>query len=151
MMAARDILTLDKPMAPRLIRILYWIALVIILLGVLHGISRGVGIMNRPAPLQFPAASPSSSTTDTMAPDPAPNGWRGRWQRHDGSRFGDRGFQGPGGYRHHGFMMMRHMSPPVRGGFVILFSLIRGLVLVMVVRVLAEMGSTILTLKAMQA
>jgi hypothetical protein len=148
-MAARDILTLDKPMAPRLIRILYWIALVIILLGVLHGISRGVGIMNRPAPLQFPEASPPSSTTDT--PDAAPNGWRHRWQHHNGQGFGDREFQGSGGYRHHGFMMMRHMSPPVRGGFVILFSLLRGLVLVMVVRVLAEMGSTILTLKPKQA
>jgi hypothetical protein len=151
MMAARDILTLDKPMAPRLIRILYGIALVIILLGVLHGISRGVWIMNRPAPLQFPEASPSSSTTDTTPPDAAPKGWRGRWHHHNGSGFGDREFQGPGGHRHHGFMMMRHMSPPVRGGFVIFFSLLRGLVLVMVVRVLAEMGSTILSLKPKQA
>ena len=155
-MPARDILTLNKPMAPRLIRSLYCIALVVILIGVLFGIARGIRTMEHQRPLQLPAASQSSSTADATS-GASPNSWRAG--QHHGP--GDRGFRGPGGrgpggwnhggYRHRGFMMMRHLSPPVRGGLHILFALFRGLVLVLIVRVLAEMGTTILAMKPKEA
>ena len=44
-MAARDILTLKTPMAEGIIRLLYTIALILIALGVLFGLARGVMIM----------------------------------------------------------------------------------------------------------
>jgi hypothetical protein len=149
-MSARNILTLSKPMAPCLIQILYWIALVFILLGVLHGVARGVWTMNRQMPPHSPAISQSSSTPNAMSPGAPPVGWHAGWQHHHGQGFGNPGFQGPGisGYRPRGFMMMRHMPPPVRGSLRILLAFLRGLVMVMVVRVLAEIGTAILAMKA---
>ena len=53
-MAARDILTLNTPMAERIIRLLYTIALVLIAIGTLFGIGRGVMILTH-TPMQRPA------------------------------------------------------------------------------------------------
>ena len=44
-MATRDILTLKTPMAEGIIRLLYTIALILIAIGVLMGLARGVMIM----------------------------------------------------------------------------------------------------------
>ena len=62
-MAARDILTLRTPMAEGIIRLLYTIALILITLGVLFGVARGVMIMTH-APMQRPAI--------TLPPRPIP-------------------------------------------------------------------------------
>ena len=133
-----------------IIQILYWIALVLILLGVLHGVTRGVWMMNHQIPLQSPAASQSSPTPDAMSPGSPPDGRQGMWQRHPGLGFGNHDFRGRG-FRDGGpptFMMMRHLPPPVRGGMHVLLVLLRGLVMVMIVRVLAEIGTAILAMKA---
>ena len=148
-MSVRNILTLNKPMAPCLIQVLYRIALAFIVLGILHGVARGVWIMNHQMPLQFPAASQSSSTPDAMNSGSPPDRRQGMWQRYPGRGFGNRDFGRPGfrDSRPRAFMMMRHLPPPVRGGVRILLVLLRGLVMVMIVRVLAEIGTAILAMK----
>jgi len=136
-------------MAPCLIQVLYWIALAFIVLGILHGVARGVWIMNHQMPLQFPAASQSSSTPNAMSPGSLPDRRQGMWQRYPGPGFGNRDFRGRvfRDGRPHAFMMMRHLPPPIRGGLRILLVLLRGLVMVMIVRVLAEIGTAILAMK----
>ena len=149
-MSVRNILTLNKPMAPCLIQALYWIALVFILLGVLHGIARGVWVMNHQMQFQTPVAAQSSSPPVAMSPGSPPDARQGMWQRHLGPGFGNRDFHGPSfrDDRPGAFMMMRHLPPPVRGGLRILLVLLRGLVMVMIVRVLAEIAMAILAMKA---
>ncbi|MGZ5927554.1 MAG: hypothetical protein ACXWLJ_12845, partial [Rhizomicrobium sp.] len=70
-MAARDILTLKTQMAEGIIRLLYTIALILITLGVLFGVARGVMIMTH-APMQRPAitapATPDSSAVTPQTP-----------------------------------------------------------------------------------
>jgi hypothetical protein len=156
-MSVSSILSLNKPMGPCLIKALYWIALVIILLGVLHGVGRGVWIMTHQMPHQPPAvaqsSSTSSSTPNAMSPGSAPDARQTMWHRHFGSGYDNRGFRGPG-FRHFrpgGFMMIGHLPPPVRGGLSILLSLFRGLVMVMVVRILAEIGNAILAMNGKKA
>lgn len=156
-MSVNSILTLNKPMGPCLIKALYWIALVIILLGVLHGVARGVWIMTHQMPHQSPAVtqslSTSSSTPNAMSPGSAPDARQTMWHRHFGPGYGNRVFRRPG-FRHFrsgGFMMMGHLPPPVRGGLFILLTLFRGVVMVMVVRILAEIGNAILAMNGKKA
>ena len=102
-MSVSNILTLNKPMGPCLIKALYWIALVIILLGVLHGVARGVWIMTHQMPHQLPAvtqsSSTSSSTPNAVSPGSALDARQTMWHRHFGPGYGNRGFRGPG-FRH---------------------------------------------------
>ncbi len=157
-MSVSNILTLKKSMGPCLIKALYWIALVIILLGVLHGVARGVWIMTHQMPHQPPAVTQSSSTSSSstpnaMSPGSAPDARQTMWHRHFGQGYGNRGFRGPG-FRHFrpgGFMMMGHLSPPVRGSLFILLTLFRGLITVMLVRILAEIGNAILAMNGKKA
>lgn len=141
-MAARDILTLNNSMAPRLIRCLYIAALILITVMVVLGVVRGVRMMSRP-PL------PPAAVTGSAAPDAAtaPQGMMGR-------RMGP-GMMGPGMNR--GMMMNRRFGRgprlfgmgrnPVLGGlFVILGALLRGVIILMIVRILAEMGLAVLAM-----
>lgn len=142
-MAARDILTLNTPMAERIIRLLYTIALVLIGIGVLMGVSRGVRIMTH-TPMQRPAitqnANPSGNAMTPQNTAPQANAQTGRrdframrhhyrgWDRHRGGPFG---------------MMPRS---PWFGLVVIVWVLLRGLIGLLIVRVLAEIGLAILSL-----
>lgn len=144
-MAARDILSLNTPMAERIIRLLYTIALVLIAIGTLFGIGRGVMIMTH-TPMQRPAitssANPSGNAMTPQSGTAAPQAdnqierreFRDRWR-------GDH--RGWYGRRHHGPFGMMPRSP-MFGLVVIIGALLRGLIGLLIVRVLAEMGLAIL-------
>lgn len=146
-MAARDILTLNTPMAERIIRLLYTIALVLIAVGTLLGIGRGVMIMTH-TPMQRPAitssANPSGNAMTPQSGTAAPQTdnqierreFRDRWR-------GDH--RGWYGRRHYGPFGMMPRSP-MFGLVVIIGALLRGLIGLLIVRVLAEMGLAVLSL-----
>ena len=145
-MAARDILNLKMPMGERAIRLLYAIALILIGLGVLMGLGRGVAIMTH-APMQRPAVTaPANTQSGTMA---APQTGQNRAMQNARPR--GRGFyRDRFGYRHrHYGMMGRGMigrSPALFGIFVMIGALVKGLIALLVVRVLAEMGLAVLAM-----
>ena len=148
-MAARDILTLRTPMAEGIIRLLYTIALILIGLGTLFGIGRGVMILTH-APMQRPAitssATPPSGATaqqqDNAAPQAQPD-QNARPEFRGGMR---RDFDGWRRFHHRrpwGMMMGRS---PMFGLVVIIGALLRGLIALLIVRVLAEMGLAVLAM-----
>jgi hypothetical protein len=151
-MAARDMLSLDTSIAPKLLRCLYTVALVLILIGTALGIVRGVRVMTAPPPPSPPAmAAAAPGAAAPTAPMPPPMA---------GRRMGPRMGMGPGMgprmgmrrgfgrfHRRPGPLWMRGMPPAARGGILILFALFRGIVALLVVRVLAEMGLAVLSLK----
>jgi hypothetical protein len=144
-MAARDILTLKTPMAEGIIRLLYTIALILIALGVVMGLARGIRIMShtpmQPPAITAPATPQSGATTTPPAPQTdAQNAGPGARQGMMGGDF--RGWHRHGHYRGYGMMMGR--SPVGFGFMVILGSLLRGLIALLLVRVLAEIGLSIL-------
>ena len=147
-MAARDILTLKTPMAEGIIRLLYTIALILIGLGTLFGIGRGVMILTH-APMQRPAitssATPPSGAMAQQTPNPAPQAQPDQNARPDfrGMRGDYRGWH-RWGHHHRHWGMMGHS--PMFGLVVILGALLRGLIALLIVRVLAEMGLAVLTL-----
>jgi hypothetical protein len=143
-MAARDILTLKTPMADGIIRLLYTIALILITIGVLMGVARGVMIMTH-APMQRPAitapAAPNSSAVTPQAPQTDAQNARPEF------RPGMRGvFRGWLRFGHHRYGMMMHRSPMMFGLFMIVGSLLRGLIALLLLRVLAEIGLSILAM-----
>ena len=148
-MAARDILNLRTPMAEGIIRLLYTIALILIGLGTLFGIGRGVMMLTH-TPMQRPAitssATPPSGAMAQQQTNPAPQAQPGQNARPDfrgGMRRGDfRGWHRWGHHRHWG--MMGHS--PMFGLVMIVGALLRGLIALLIVRVLAEIGLAILTL-----
>lgn len=155
-MAARDILTLKTPMAEGIIRLLYTIALILITIGVIMGLARGIRIMThtpmmaRPAitstatpPAADAAAAPQAPQTDAQNARPEPrfgDDGRGRFDRGRFGMMGHRhfGMMGPGRYG------MMGGSPAIFGLMVMLGSLLRGLIALLLVRVLAEIGLSIL-------
>ena len=146
-MAARDILTLNTPMAERIIRLLYTIALVLIAIGTLFGIGRGVMIMTH-TPMQRPAitsnANPSSNamTPGSGTAAPQTDAQNDRREFRDRWRGEHRGWYGR---RHHGPFGMMPRSP-MFGLVVIIGALLRGLIGLLIVRVLAEVGLAVLSL-----
>ena len=153
-MAARDILTLNTPMAERIIRLLYTIALVLIAIGTLFGIGRGVMILTH-TPMQRPAvtssANPSGNAVTPQSGTAAPqagNRQAGNQQQMDRREFRDRwrgDHRGWYGRRHYGPFGMMPRSP-MFGLVVIIGALLRGLIGLLIVRVLAEMGLAVLSL-----
>jgi hypothetical protein len=148
-MAARDILTLNTPMAERIIRLLYTIALVLIAIGTLFGIGRGVMILTH-TPMQRPAitsgANPSAPQAGTAAPQADNPQQADNQQQTDRREFRDRwrgDHRGWYGRRHYGPFGMMPRSP-MFGLVVIIGALLRGLIGLLIVRVLAEMGLAIL-------
>lgn len=145
-MAASDILSLKTPMGERTIRLLYVIALILIALGVLMGLGRGIAIMTH-APMHRPAVTaPANTQSGTAA---APLNRQNRAMQNARQR--GRGFyRDRFRYRHRHFGMMgRGMigrSPALFGIFVIIGALVRGFIALLVVRVLAEMGLAVLAM-----
>jgi hypothetical protein len=143
-MAARDILTLKTPMADGIIRLLYTVALILITIGVLFGLARGVMIMTH-APMQRPAmTAPATPGSSAVTPTPAPqtDAQNARPEFRPGMRGDFRGWHRFGHHRRFGMMMGR--SPMAFGLFMIVGSLLRGLIALLLVRVLAEIGLAIL-------
>ena len=137
-MAATDILSLNTSMGERAIRWLYALALILITLGVIFGLWRGVMLASR-APMTNPPAAAANATP------PAGNNMMMQQAPQQGAQvmrpMGPRGFYRRGFDRR--FMMMRRH--PMRAGiFMILGSLLRGFIALMVVRILAEMGLAVL-------
>ena len=143
-MAARDILTLNTSMAEGIIRLLYTIALILIGLGVLFGIGRGVMILTH-TPMQRPAvtstATPPSGAMAQQQSNPAPQAQPDQNARPD---FRGRDFRGWHRWGHHrGYFGMMPRSP-MFGLVVIVGALLRGFIALLIVRVLAEIGLAVL-------
>jgi hypothetical protein len=137
-MAARDILTLDKPIASRLIRCLYIFAMVLITVLVIFGLIRGVRVMTLPPMPRPPIANNQTQAAPGATQLQPPAGMMGPVERR--RMFMERRFRRPIGP----FGMGRN---PVMGGlFIILATLVRGLVALLVVRILAELGLAILAM-----
>ena len=143
-MAARDILNLDNALAPRLIRCLYTAALILITVMVVLGVVRGVRIMSLPPllPAVMANSAPAPAAPDAAAPpqpgmmDPGMN----RRMMMD-RRFGRRPM-GPMGF---GPLPMRN---PMLAGIIVIFgTLLRGTIILMIVRILAEIGLAILAMQ----
>lgn len=153
-MAARDILTLNTPMAERIIRLLYTIALVLIAIGTLFGIGRGVMILTH-TPMQRPAitsgANPSGNAVTPQSGATTPGA--DNQQQADNQQMGRREFRDRWRGDHRGWYGRRHYGPfgmmprsPMFGLVVIIGALLRGLIGLLIVRVLAEMGLAVLSL-----
>lgn len=131
---------LDRPIAPQLIQILYGIALAVIALILVAGIVRGVWLMTSPPlpgnapPMAATAPGPAAAGPSQQRPQLMPRRVFHRGPMMD--RFG----RGPG--------FARRLPPVAQGGFLILLAVIRALVAWLVVRILAEMGLAILSLRS---
>jgi hypothetical protein len=144
----------SRPIGARLIQYLYCIALVLIAFGLVHGVISGARMMGRTMPPR--SAASAAATPDAAGPaaqqqaQGQPPGPGMGMRRFRGPRPGMMGprMMGPGRFmRGRGMMMMRGMSPPVRGMIMILLALLRAAIAWMVVRVLAEIGTAILAMK----
>jgi hypothetical protein len=148
-MAARDILSLDEPLAPRLIRILYALALVLITLGVVMGLIQGLRTATRMPPLPPLQMSGQANPNAPQAQPPSVESQLGMRQ----DRFGRRGF-GPRGLEENGlrpgraspFGMNARRNPGLFGAFLIVRTLVMGFIGLLVVRILAEMALSVLAL-----
>jgi len=151
-MAARDILNLGTPMAEGIIRLLYTIALILIGLGTLFGIGRGVIVLTH-APMQRPAVTSSAAPPsgamaqqDNAAPQAQPD-QNARPDMRDGMRRGDfRGWRGWHRWGHHRGPFGMMPRSPWFGLVVIIGALLRGLIALLIVRVMAEIGLAVLSL-----
>jgi len=134
-----------RPIAPRLIQCLYYIALVLIALGLLRGLVGGVQMLRAPAPV-ITASAPSTGPQGQSAEPPAVAPGAGQFPgpRRPGMR--RRGFGGPLISRP-GPAFLRGAAPPLRAGAFIFLVLLRAVIGWMVVRILAEIGATILSLR----
>lgn len=150
-----DILNLEKPMAPRLIKCLYLIALVLITLGTIRGVVMGaLMIAHPPQPFSraLPPPPPDAAPGDAAAPSTAPQAEPAppppRPFLRDGRRMGpgmmrDRMMRDRRGMMGEGFMM-RRVGPQGAGALRIVGALLRGLVMILILRVLAEMGLAVI-------
>jgi hypothetical protein len=137
-MAASDILSLKTSMAERAIRWLYALALILIALGVIFGLWRGVMLAGRTPMTNPPAAAananPPANAMTAQAPQPGAQAMRPR---------GPRGFFRSRAERR---FIMERRHPMQAGIFMIVGSLVRGFIALMIVRILAEMGLAILAM-----
>jgi uncharacterized membrane protein YbjE (DUF340 family) len=138
-MAATDILSFRTSMGERAIRWLYTLALILIALGVIFGLVRGISLATRAPMTNAPAmAANTNPPANTATPQtPQPNAQAVQ-------PMGPRGFYYRRGFERRYFMMRRH--PLQAGIFIIVRSLIGGFIALMVVRILAEMGLAILAM-----
>jgi hypothetical protein len=149
-MAARDILNLDKALAPRLIRCLYTLALILIAVIVMFGLVRGARVMTRPPPPP-PAVTANAANPATPAPDATQSPPPGQGVMNPGQRGM---MMGPGQRR---MMVARRFGRPIgpfgigrnpelAGLWIILGTLLHGAIGLLVVRILAEMGLAVLAM-----
>jgi len=138
-MAIGDILALKTSLAARLIHALYAITLIIITVMVILGVVRGISIMSRP-PMPPP----------TMSSDAAPADAQGALQQPDmqARRMAMQRFMMERRVRRPGPLGLFGIgrNPTLAGGFLILATLVRGAIMVMVVRILAELGLAVLAM-----
>ena len=144
-MAAGDILALNTSLAARLIRCLYIVALILIAVMVILGVVRGVRIMTftpRPMPAVGGRAARAWDSDAGSAPGamPAQPGRRMMMMR----RFRRPGMMGPRAL----FGIGR--NPALAGAFAIFMTLLRGAIMLMVVRILAEIGLAVLAMPRRQ-
>jgi len=142
-MAVGDIFALNNSLASRLIRCLYTVALILIAIMVVLGVMRGIRIMTfTPRPVPAVAGAPPAPGATIPAPPqaamPMRPGRRIMMQRR---------FRRPG--------MMRApfgfgRNPAVAGAFTIFLTLLRGAIMLMVVRILAEIGLAVLAMPRRQ-
>ena len=142
-MAIGDILSLKNSIAARLIRCLYIVALILIAVMVVLGVARGIRIMTFTPPPPTAAAAPRAPEAGQP---PAPQ--MGMMQRN-GRMMMDRRFRRPG------MMGLRApfgfgRNPALAGAFAIFFTLLRGAIMLMVVRILAEIGLAVLAMPRRQ-
>ena len=152
-MAVGDIFALNNSLAARLIRCLYIVALILIAIMVILGVVRGVRIMTfTPRPMPAAAgAPPSAQATQPPAPGAAMPA-RPQGARHMGPgrrmmmmrRFRRPGMMGPRAPFGFG------RNPALAGAFAIFMTLLRGAIMLMVVRILAEIGLAVLAMPRRQ-
>ncbi len=144
-MAAGDIFALNTSLAARLIRCLYIVALILIAIMVILGVVRGVRIMTfTPRPMPAAAGAPPAPGAAMPAPPqgamPAQPGRRMMMMR----RFRRPGMMGPRAPFGFG------RNPALAGAFAIFMTLLRGAIMLMVVRILAEIGLAVLAMPRRQ-
>jgi hypothetical protein len=188
-----NLFNLDQPVAPRFIRVLYIIAVVIVAIGMIRGVVGGVMTIihppmpraDRAAAIVPPPGAPANADVTTAAPNAAPADanatpapaagtnaasvappapaananaapvapprvarGQGRGGRAGFNRgLQDRRFAMRGGMRRRGMMMggmMRRLGPTGFGIFRIVAALVRGIILIMILRVLSEVGLAVL-------
>jgi len=144
-MAAGDIFALNNSLASRLIRCLYIVALILIAIMVILGVVRGIRIMTfTPRPMPAASAPPAPGTITPAPPQgavPMRPGGRMMMQR----RFRRPRMTGPLGL---GRLPFR--SPLLAGVITIFGTLLRGAIVLMVVRILAEIGLAVLAMPRRQ-
>ena len=148
-MAVGDILSLKHSMAARLIRCLYTLALILIAVMVVLGVAHGVRIMSFTPPPP-PAAAAAPPTADAAQP---PATQTGMMQGVPNGRMmmNRRTMMNRGMMRRNGMMGPRApfgmgRNPAVAGLFAIFMALIHGVIVLMVVRILAEIGLAVLAM-----
>jgi len=132
-MAAGNIFALNNSLASRMIRCLYIVALVLIAIMVVLGVVRGVRIMSfTPRPMMAAAdAPPSAQAHQQAAPQAGMLDRRMMMQRR---------------FRRPGMMRAPFGFGRVAGAFTIFLTLLRGAIMLMVVRILAEIGLAVLSM-----
>lgn len=134
-MAATDYLNLRTSQGEQAIRWLYTLAVILIALGLLFGLGRGIFLATRAPMTNPPAPTANTNVPNTATPQAPQQGARA--VRPAGPRFGRR-------FDRRFFMMRRH---PLRSGiFIIIRTLVGSFIALMVVRILAEMGLAILNM-----
>lgn len=146
----RDILNLNNSLAPRLIRCLYTVALVLITVMVLLGLLRGIRIMTQPHALQAGIVvgsqnpAPTAGTNDA-APAPPPSAAQIQRRMDDRRMMMRERYREFRGRRRFGMFGLGR-NPLLGGLFVIFGALLRGAIVLMIVRILAEVGLAVLAM-----
>jgi hypothetical protein len=140
-MVAREILTLDTSIAPRLLRILYPLTLLMIALMLLLGVAQGMRTIASPPrnarPPMMAGTLPATPQTGVMQPPAPVPGMMGRGMMGRRDAYGRPYRRGPG---------FRAVNPVLAGTFIIVRTMVIAAILTMVVRILAEMALTMLAL-----
>lgn len=135
-MAATDFFNLRTSQGERAIGWLYGLALILIALGLIFGLWRGISLATRAPMTNPPAMAANTNPPNAMTPQAPQPGAQA--VRPMGPRFYRRPFE-------RRFVMMRRH--PLRAGiFLIIRTLVGSFIALMVVRILAELGLAILAM-----
>jgi len=151
-MAVGDILSLKTSMAARLIRCLYTLALILIAVMVVLGVARGVRILTFTPPPRPAAAADAPPTADAgQTPQGMMQGAPNNRMMGNGRMMPNGGMMNRRMMRGNGMMGPRApfgmgRNPTVAGLFTIFMALLHGVIVLMVVRILAEMGLAVLAM-----
>lgn len=139
-MAVRDIVTLDTDIAPKLLRILYPLALILISLMLLVGVAQGIRTITSPPrpPMMAGTTTPPATPQSGMLQPPPMPGIMGRGMMGPRDTYGRRLFRRTPG--------LRAANPVLAGTFLIVRAMVMAAILIMVVRILAEMALAVLAL-----